>query len=141
MRGAAAFFSSLGGLSKGVESIPTTGHLTAEPVERAYLVAVEIKGRDNSRWTSESSLEELAQLALTAGAEVVGRCVQRLARRTSAYYVGRGKVQELASLRDRLGYSTIIFDDELSPSQQRNLENALQIKVLDRTALILDIFA
>jgi GTP-binding protein HflX len=104
-------------------------------------VAVEIKGRDNSRWTSESSLEELAQLALTAGADVVGRCVQRLARPTSAYYVGRGKVQELASLRHRLGYSTVIFDNELSPSQQRNLEDALQIKVLDRTALILDIFA
>jgi GTP-binding protein HflX len=104
-------------------------------------VAVEIKGRDNSRWTSESSLAELAQLALTAGADVVGRCVQRLERPTSAYYVGRGKVQELASLRHRLGYGTIIFDDELSPSQQRNLEDALQIKVLDRTALILDIFA
>jgi GTP-binding protein HflX len=104
-------------------------------------VAVEIKGRDNSRWTSESSLEELAQLALTAGADVVGRCVQRLARPTSAYYVGRGKVQELASLRHRLGYSTVIFDNELSSSQQRNLEDVLQIKVLDRTALILDIFA
>ena len=104
-------------------------------------MAVEIKGRGNSRWTSQSSLEELAQLALTAGANVVGRSVQRLERRTSAYYVGRGKVQELASLRHRLGYGTIIFDDELSPSQQRNLEDALQIKVLDRTALILDIFA
>jgi len=128
-------------LSRRADSIATTGHVTAEPIERAYLVAVEIKGRDNSRWTSESSLEELAQLALTAGAAVVGRCVQRLERRTPAYYVGRGKVQELASLRHRLGYSTIIFDDELSPSQQRNLEDALQIKVLDRTALILDIFA
>jgi len=128
-------------LSRRADSIATTGHLTAEPIERAYLVAVEIKGRDNSRWTSESSLEELAQLALTAGADVVGRCVQRLARRTSAYYVGRGKVQELASLRHRLGFSTVIFDDELSSSQQRNLEDALQIKVLDRTALILDIFA
>jgi GTP-binding protein HflX len=104
-------------------------------------VAVEIKGRGNSRWSSQSSLEELAQLALTAGADVVGRCVQRLERPTPAYYVGRGKVQELASLRHRLGYGTIIFDDELSPSQQRNLEDALQIKVLDRTALILDIFA
>jgi GTP-binding protein HflX len=104
-------------------------------------VAVEIKGRDNSRWTSESSLEELAQLALTAGADVVGRCVQRLERPTSAYYVGRGKVQELASLRHRLGYTTIVFDEELSPSQQRNLEDALQVKILDRTALILDIFA
>jgi GTP-binding protein HflX len=104
-------------------------------------VAVELKGRGNSRWTSQSSLEELAQLALTAGANVVGRSVQRLERPTPAYYVGRGKVQELASLRHRLGYGTIIFDDELSPSQQRNLEDALQIKVLDRTALILDIFA
>jgi GTP-binding protein HflX len=104
-------------------------------------VAVEIKRRGDSRWTSQSSLEELAQLALTAGADVVGRSVQRLERPTSAYYVGRGKVQELASLSHRLGYGTIIFDDELSPSQQRNLEDALQIKVLDRTALILDIFA
>ena len=104
-------------------------------------MAVELKGRGNSRWTSQSSLEELAQLALTAGANVVGRSVQRLQRPTPAYYVGRGKVQELASLRHRLGYGTIIFDDELSPSQQRNLEDALQIKVLDRTALILDIFA
>jgi GTP-binding protein HflX len=128
-------------LSRRARSIPSSGYVTAEPIERAYLVAVEIKGRDNRRWTSESSLEELAQLALTAGADVVGRCVQRLARPTSAYYVGRGKVQELASLRHRLGFSTVIFDDELSSSQQRNLENALQIKVLDRTALILDIFA
>jgi GTP-binding protein HflX len=128
-------------LSRRARSIATTGHVTAEPIERAYLVAVEIKGRGNRRWSSQSSLEELAQLALTAGASVVGRCVQRLERQTPAYYVGRGKVQELASLRHRLGYSTIIFDEELSPSQQRNLEDALQIKVLDRTALILDIFA
>jgi GTP-binding protein HflX len=106
------------------------------------LVAVEIKGRSrNSRWTSQSSLDELGQLALTAGASVVGSSIQRLERPTPAHYVGRGKVQELASLRHRLGYSTIIFDDELSPSQQRNLEDALEIKVLDRTALILDIFA
>jgi len=104
-------------------------------------VAVEIKGRGDSRWTCQSSLEELAQLTLTAGANVVGRSVQRLQRPTPTYYVGRGKVQELATLRHRLGYGTIIFDDELSPSQQRNLEDALQIKVLDRTALILDIFA
>jgi len=104
-------------------------------------VAVEIKGRGNSRWSSQSSLEELAQLTLTAGANVVGRSIQRLERPTSAHYVGRGKVQELASLRHRLDYSTVIFDDELSPSQQRNLEDALEVKVLDRTALILDIFA
>lgn len=108
-------------LSRRAKSIATTGHLTAEPRERAYLVAVEMKGRGNSRWSSQSSLEELAQLALTAGANVVGRCVQRLERPTPAYYVGRGKVQELASLRHRLGYSTVIFDEELSPSQQLNL--------------------
>ncbi len=116
--------------------------MTAEPVERAYLVAVELKGRGgNRRWNSQSSLDELAQLALTAGATVVGRSIQRRERPTPAYYVGRGKVRELAAQRHDLGYSTVIFDEELSPSQQRNLEEALKVKILDRTALILDIFA
>jgi len=67
--------------------------------------------------------------------------VQRLTRPRPATYIGRGKVQEIASQRDALGYTTVIFDDELSPSQQRTLEKALEVKVLDRTALILDIFA
>ncbi|MDP2950505.1 MAG: GTPase HflX [Chloroflexota bacterium] len=104
------------------------------------MVAAEVKGRHN-RWRTESSLDELAQLTLTAGATVVGRSVQRLERPKPAHYIGRGKVSELASLRHRLGYTTVIFDDELSPSQQRNLEDALKVKILDRTALILDIFA
>lgn len=72
---------------------------------------------------------------------VVGRTVQRLDRPNPALYVGRGKVEEVVSLRPQVGYGVVIFDDELSPSQQRNLENALKVKVLDRTALILDIFA
>jgi len=67
--------------------------------------------------------------------------VQRLTRPRPATYIGRGKVQEIASQRDSLGYTTVVFDDELSPSQQRTLEKALEVKVLDRTALILDIFA
>jgi GTP-binding protein HflX len=116
--------------------------VTAEPVERAYLVAVELKERSgNRRWNAQSSLDELAQLVLTAGATVVGRSIQRRERPTSAFYIGRGKVHELAAQRHELAYSTVIFDDELSPSQQRNLEEALKVKILDRTALILDIFA
>ena len=111
-------------------------------MERAYLVAVERKERGaNRRWNTQSSVDELAQLVLTAGATVVGRSVQRRERPTASCYIGRGKVRELAAQRHELGYSTVIFDDELSPSQQRNLEEALKVKILDRTALILDIFA
>jgi len=125
-------------------------HPTAEPQERAFLVAAQLKywGGDGhspngigGRWNAESSLEELALLADTAGARVVGRTLQRLESRNPATYVGKGKVAEIVSQRSDLDYSTVIFDDELTPSQQRNLENELDVKVLDRTALILDIFA
>ncbi|MDO8613255.1 MAG: GTPase HflX [Dehalococcoidia bacterium] len=115
-------------------------HDTAEPEERAFLVAARIHGSEDG-WSAEGSLEELALLADTAGARVVGQTVQRLTRPRPATYIGRGKVQEIASQRDDLAYTTVIFDDELSPSQQRTLEKALDVKVLDRTALILDIFA
>lgn len=77
----------------------------------------------------------------TAGAEVVGASVQRRQRPTPAYYVGKGKLEELTELKGELGYDVAIFDDELSPTQQRNLEEALAVKIIDRTALILDIFA
>ncbi len=93
------------------------------------------------RWRTDASLEELALLAATAGAKVVGRTVQRLDSPNPATYIGKGKVMEIAARRHELGFSTVIFDDELTPSQQRNLEKALDVKVLDRTALILDIFA
>jgi len=83
----------------------------------------------------------LGQLARTAGAEVVGSLTQRLAAPTPAYYLGKGKLEELALLKEQLGYDLVIFDDELSPAQQRNVERMVNAKVIDRTALILDIFA
>lgn len=92
-------------------------------------------------FTAEESLEELGQLADTAGIRVVGRDVQRLQSIHPATYIGAGKVDELAELRGKLGFGLVIFDDELSPAQLRNLESRLETRVLDRTALILDIFA
>ncbi len=83
----------------------------------------------------------MAQLAASAGAEVVGRITQRLPVPQKAHYLGRGKLDELASLKESVDYNVVIIDDELSPLQQRNLEDALQVKVIDRAALILDIFA
>ncbi len=83
----------------------------------------------------------MGQLALTAGAKVVGSVSQRLNRPTPTYYVGKGKLDELVSLKAETEYNLVIFDDELSPAQGRNLENFLGVKVVDRTALILDIFA
>jgi GTP-binding protein HflX len=95
-------------------------------------------------WHAEESVEELALLAETAGAEVVGRAIQRMNAPHPATYIGKGKLEEIRALRERDGddaYTMVVFDDELSPSQQLKLEDALKVKVLDRTALILDIFA
>lgn len=89
----------------------------------------------------ERSLDELEQLARTAGVKVVGRDFQRLEAINPATYVGSGKVEEIKALRDELGFDVVIFDDELAAAQLRNLEEALEAKILDRTALILDIFA
>ena len=114
--------------------------VTQASPERAFLVAVATKGRAN-RWSAENSMEELAQLAKTAGADVVGRLIQRLSIPSKTHYLGKGKLDELLSLKSSANYDVIIFDDELSPLQQRNLEAALQVKVIDRAALILDIFA
>jgi GTP-binding protein HflX len=108
--------------------------------ERAFLIAVEIPGAD-SLWDAHDSLDELAALARTAGAEVVGSAVQRLARPNSALYVGRGRAHEIAAMRAELDLDLLIVDDELSPTQQRNLEGLTDLRVIDRTALILDIFA
>ena len=107
--------------------------------ERAILVGVEIKG-DPQLWSVADSLEELGLLARTAGAEVVSSLSQRLDRRTHAY-LGKGKLEDLRDLRDEKQADVAIFDDELTPTQQRNLEESLGIKVIDRTALILDVFA
>ncbi|MFC2041311.1 GTPase HflX [Chloroflexota bacterium] len=104
------------------------------------MVAVASKG-SATRWSAEDSLQELAQLAVTAGAEVVGKITQRLPVPSKTHYLGAGKLAELLSLKGSANYNTVIFDDELSPLQQRNLEDFLQVKVIDRVALILDIFA
>jgi GTP-binding protein HflX len=101
---------------------------------------VELKGK-RSLWRVEDSLEELAQLAHTAGIEVLGSAVQRLQAPNPATYIGSGKVEELKAWQRELGYDVAVFDDELLPRQQRNLEQELDVKVVDRTALILDIFA
>jgi GTP-binding protein HflX len=103
-------------------------------------VAIGAKGSAD-RWPAEDSLDELAQLAATAGADVVGKLVQRLPRASKTHYVGKGKLEELIALKESTGYSVAIFDDELSPLQQKNLEDALGVKVIDRVALILDIFS
>ncbi|GAC1344763.1 MAG: GTPase HflX [Ktedonobacteraceae bacterium] len=92
-------------------------------------------------WSVEDSLSELGALARTAGADVVGTMVQRLRHPNVATYIGKGRAQELSDLENQLGFDLVIFDDELSPSQQRNLEKMLGARVIDRTALILDIFA
>lgn len=100
-----------------------------------------VSKQDRLRWSVEDSLAELAQLANSAGAEVIGQLVQRLPVASRTHYLGRGKLAELIDLKEKTGYNLAIFDDELSPLQQRNLEEALQVKVIDRVALILDIFA
>ena len=103
-------------------------------------MTVEAKG-SRDKWPAKDSIDELAQLATTAGANVVGKLTQRLSSPSKAYYLGRGKLDELLSLKGSANYDVVFFDDELSPLQQRNLEEALQVKVIDRAALILDIFA
>ena len=108
----------------------------AEP-EKALLVGLERQGK----WAIMDSLSELSQLAETAGAEVLGTTWQKRERPDPALFIGRGKVQELSLLRQEKGANLIIVDDELSPAQQRNLEKLLGTKVLDRAALILDIYA
>lgn len=108
--------------------------------ERALLAGVEIKSRSQKTWNIKASLTELAMLASSAGAQVVTVKSQRVQKRSSSY-LGKGKIQELKHVIESEKINTIVLDDELSPAQQRNLENLLEIKVLDRTALILDIFA
>ena len=110
-----------------------------EERERALLVGV--RWGETTQEAAEESLLELGSLAETAGAEVVGTLAQARQRPDAATFLGRGKLDELASLLTARGAELVIFDQELAPSQQRNLENRLAVKVLDRTALILDIFA
>ncbi len=112
----------------------------ADRPERAALISLEF-GKQEGLWSAEDSLEELKQLAETAGAEVVAKFQQKRPKPDPGFFIGRGKVRDLALFAQQEDIDICIFDDELSPAQQRNLEQAIGVKVLDRTALILDIFA
>ena len=120
--------------------IPKNTVLTQASSERAFLVAV-AADRVSDQWSIEESLDELAQLATTAGAEVVGRLTQRLHTPSRNFYLGKGKLEELVALKESTRCNVIVFDDELTPRQQQGLEEALKVKVIDRVALILDIFS
>ena len=115
---------------------------TRPPRQRAYLVAVEIKGEPGIL-SLEDLLEELALLADTAGLEVIGQTYQRIDHIHPGTYIGSGKVTEIIALVEENVADVVIFDNELSPTHQRELENklGLNVQLLDRTALILDIFA
>lgn len=107
--------------------------------ERAFLVGLD--HGQNALMSEEESLRELGRLARTAGTVVVGQTIQHRRHPDPATYVGSGKVEEIKEARERSGYSLVVFDEQLSPAQQLRLESALAVKVLDRSALILDIFA
>lgn len=108
-----------------------------EAEERVILVAVRKSDRENT----EQSLDELCELASTAGAVTVARVIQNLDNFNPATYIGKGKIDEIKELIIEYDATGIICDDELSPAQMNNLSDALEIKVMDRTLLILDIFA
>lgn len=105
---------------------------------RVFLIGVELK--DRTAAAVRESLAELEELATTAGTEIVGEGVQKLAAPAAATYIGAGKAQEFAALCKKDDVDTVIFDDELSPAQTRNLEKIFGCKIMDRTALILEIF-
>ncbi|MCD8198853.1 MAG: GTPase HflX [Phascolarctobacterium sp.] len=113
-----------------------------ETEERAVLIGMEYNRKEDTLgWSVEDSIEELKQLADTAGAKVIASFIQKRQKPDPAFFIGRGKVRELALYMQEENIDLTIFDDELSPAQQRNIEEAMGVRVLDRTALILDIFA
>ncbi len=117
----------------------TRTHETGPHAERAWLVAVAVRS-NSGLWSLDDSLDELAQLARAGGAEVVG-CTTQVLPRPAPVYLGSGKIDELQATVREDSVDTVIFDDELDPGQQRTLEEKLGVKVIDRTALILDVFA
>ena len=111
----------------------------AEGEERAVLAALIKAGTDP--WQIEDEMDELAQLARTAGATICGRLTQSRPQPDPRYFLGSGKAQELALMVEELGANLVVVDQELTPTQQRTLEEVVGVKVIDRTELILDIFA
>jgi len=119
-----------------------TSESTAPPRERAFLVGVELRS-EPSLLSLEDSLDELALLADTAGLDVIGEATQRLDRPHAGTYIGSGKIEEIIALVEDSLAEVVVFDNELSPRHLRELEKrfGVDVKILDRTALILDIFA
>ena len=109
------------------------------PEETVVLVGAQL-GRATS-WSVNDSVDELELLCSTAGAKVRERVICKLPRPHPATFIGKGKAQEIADLVKERGLTTVVFDDDLSAAQGRNLEKILLVKVIDRTQLILDIFA
>src|SRR5579863_6664248 len=125
------------GLSTELQDISEVEYRTLR-LERVVLIGVWTEG---SLASAENSMRELSRLAETAGSEVLDALIQRRGRVDAATYVGSGKARELAGIVASVGADTVICDGELTPSQLRRLESIVQVKVIDRTALILDIFA
>ncbi len=112
---------------------------TEKPIERAIVISVVKKGGD--RIQAMDYLDELAFLAETAGAEVIGKVYQERVRPDRSTMIGKGKVAEVKEMIEQDDIQSVIFDDDLSPMQVRNLEKEWNVKVLDRSGVILDIFA
>lgn len=108
-----------------------------EAEERVILIAVSVNEEDDTA----ASLDELEELVKTAGAFTVGKVIQNRERIHPGTYLGKGKIEEVKELLWELNATGVVCDDELSPAQMRNLEDALDTKVMDRTMVILDIFA
>jgi GTPase len=120
--------------------IPRSQIETRQKPERAILVAVDTR-ESRQGWSADTSIAELAALAYSAGANVVGKLVQKMKAPSKTCYLGTGKLEELLKLKESLKFEAVVVDDELTPEQQSNLEETLESKVIDRVALILDIFA
>lgn len=116
-------------------------HENKPEIEYVILVAVDTDNADSLSYNADASLDELSELADTAGAQVVGRLIQKLPHFNPGTYIGSGKIDELKIMINATNATGIITDDELSPAQMYNLSQALDIKVMDRTMVILDIFA
>ncbi|MCX7774235.1 MAG: GTPase HflX, partial [Clostridia bacterium] len=114
-----------------------------DDIEKAILVGIKTQETQNIQGVSEAdiSIQELKELAETAGAQVLAKVMQKREGRDAAFFIGKGKAEELRLMVQSMEANLVVFDEEISPSQQRNLEEVLGVKVLDRTGLILDIFA
>mgnify|MGYP003328355378 CR=1 FL=1 len=137
-----SFESTLSSVIAGIRfaHMAKTGtHSTGPAREKAILVGVNVRSKDDY-WALDDSLAELSELARAAGANPISRVTQTM-NKPSRTYLGKGKIDELQQMLRHTNVDVVIFDDELAPTQQKSLEDKLGVKVIDRTALILDVFA